>query len=260
MSTAGSTNLANIGFDDAATFPNNVAVIDLGAGALGSYDGFNIVVENFQGARSNIQLAVYIQPDVVTADQLSFGYNGVAATSGGDDDIYLVSPDYSEDPDGSATMTVTGGPGNDTFHLSSSYYNVFVTAFGGSGDDQVAGGNNDDTLHGDTWDDGSISPAGILTLDVPAAAEGDDRLFGQKGADKLYGDGGNDFLDGGPRGEGYLDVLTGGTGADAFMLNYTQESSTGTSFWSQYISTDLGTTALDEVKVILENAGKDALE
>ncbi len=260
MSTVGGTNLASIGFDDAATFPNNVAVIDLGAGALGGHEGFDIEVENFLGARSNIQLAVYIQPDVVTADQLSFGYNGVAATSGGDDDIYLISPDYSEDPDGSATMTVTGGPGNDTFHLSSSYYNVFVTAYGGSGDDQVAGGNNDDTLYGDHFDDGSISPAGILTLNVPAAAEGDDRLFGQKGADTLYGDGGNDFLDGGPRGEGYLDVLTGGTGADAFMLSYTQGSSTGTSFWSQYVSTDLGTTAVDEVKTILENASKDALE
>lgn len=260
MSGDGGTDLLSIGFDDAAKFPNNVAVIDLGTAQLGSHAGFDIDVDDFLGANSKIRLAVYIQPDVATADQLTFGYNGVAATSGGDDDIYLVSPDASEDPDSSATMTVTGGPGDDTFHRSSSYYTVYVTAYGGSGDDQVAGGDNDDTLYGDHFDDGSISPAGILMLNVPATDEGDDRLFGQKGADTLHGDGGNDFLDSGPRGEGYLDVLTGGTGADAFMLNYTQESSSGTSFWSRYVGTDLGTTALDEVKVILESASKDALE
>ncbi len=277
MSASGSANLRNIGLNNAARFPNDVLVIDLDATALGGFQGFEILALAPNGILPGT-VTVYVQPDLNTPDQLAFGVNGTGATGAGDDSITFSGPS----PLGLRPITapvVTGGPGNDSFVTSTEeFQGVAVTAYGGSGDDTITGGLDNDTLHGDSWDDGSISPAGILTLDVPAAAPGDDqifggdgddtisgdggddRLFGQQGPDTLDGGAGSDFLDGGPRGEGYLDQLTGGPGADAFILNYTQGSSTGTSFWSQYVSTDLGTTALDEVKVILEVASKEALE
>lgn len=101
--------------------------------------------------------------------------------------------DVLEGKDGDDTLL--GGGGNDTL-------------VGGQGNDNLEGGNGNDTVFGDY---------------------GDDTLLGGNGKDFLTGGEGNDFLVGG-RGNDTLigydsastvaeyDILTGGTGADTFVL------------------------------------------
>ncbi len=289
MSTTGSANLVKIGLNNAAKFPNDVLVINLGTGQLGDADGFDIDLALKADQSLPGTVTTYIQPNVETADQIRFGVNGTLAASAGNDSVTFLGPSQFENPFAVTMPVATGGPGDDSLTVTTEAASRFVqpTAYGGSGDDTLTGGQENDTLRGDHRDDGSISPAGILTLDVPAATEGndqlfgmdgddklfgdggDDRLFGQRGSDTLhgdwgsdfllYGEGGNDFLDGGPRGEGYLDVLTGGDGADAFILNYSQDTTDGSSFWGEYSKSVLGEEGLDEVQAIFE-AGGSALE
>ena len=84
---------------------------------------------------------------------------------------------------GSGKDTLNGNGGNDTL-------------FGRSGDDILSGGSGHDTLFG-----------GI----------DNDVLRGNDGLDFLFGEAGNDTLSGGN--DNYKDVLTGGTGADMFVIN-----------------------------------------
>lgn len=80
-----------------------------------------------------------------------------------------------------------------------------VEFYGTQGDDTITGTQGDDFING---------------------LDGNDTLFGLGGADRLLGSGGADIVDGGAGddiisndfADGVVDVLTGGTGADRFVL------------------------------------------
>ncbi|MDJ0726353.1 MAG: calcium-binding protein [Prochloraceae cyanobacterium] len=98
--------------------------------------------------------------------------------------------------------------------------NDFV--FGDAGDDTILGGTGKDTLDGGTGNDVLIGESGNDRL---LGWDGDDTLKGGRGNDVLNGENGNDILVGGGfdlRGfdlnSKELDTLTGGAGADVFIL------------------------------------------
>ncbi len=129
--------------------------------------------------------------------------------------------------------------------------------------DNVTGGKHEDWIFPGPGNDRVNGNAGA---DFIAGGSGDDLILGDVHSDILYGDGfdapivkvesfedqpfkwylpteidpnvvdGNDQMLGGPRGQGWTDVLTGGGGADAFYLSYTDtdSSSGGTGFWSVF--------------------------
>lgn len=150
-----------------------------------------------------------------------------------------------------------GGAGDDSFNPvidpDSLYRNE---VYGGSGNDTIAGGGSDDVLYGDTANsfvgnptianvtlapydtsgDGNDAISGYGGNDTIAGNGGDDQLYGGTGSDTLNGGAGNDFLYGGPRGHGDLDILTGGSGADTFVVSYAQETANdGGSFWGAFL-------------------------
>jgi Ca2+-binding RTX toxin-like protein len=152
---------------------------------------------------------------------------------------------------GSASDTMIGGAGNDTYGINSVFDVVIETATGGNdtlrspgivkdlrvskfanfenlvythatvattlhGD---AGGNRleslssgNDTLYGWAGDDSLIGGAGN---DVLVGAEGDDSLVGGVGNDSLLGGEGDDWL----VGDTGIDTLIGGNGDDVYMVD-----------------------------------------
>jgi Ca2+-binding RTX toxin-like protein len=95
-----------------------------------------------------------------------------------------------------------GTPENDTYTYTGT--DNFI-GYGLQGNDAVTGGTGDDIFVGGRGDDRLL---GI---------NGDDYLIGGSGNDALLGGAGNDLLDG----SGFwqdLDILTGGAGADTFVL------------------------------------------
>ncbi len=150
---------------------------------------------------------------------------------------------------GAQAITVSLGPGNDTFRASGiaggAPLSIAVTAFGGADNDVLEGGSGDDKLHGgpgddtfhtadnadgaDTYDGGEGSDTMdyanrtkplVVTMGNQAndgeAGEKDDvtatveALFGGSGDDHLTGSAGDDTI----YGNAGNDVLVGGPGAD----------------------------------------------
>ncbi|NES23499.1 MAG: hypothetical protein F6K41_32420 [Symploca sp. SIO3E6] len=116
-----------------------------------------------------------------------------------DDRLYLVGTDDND--------TLSGTTNSDTI-------------IGLRGDDDIFGGGGNDFLQGDRGDDNIFGEAG------------DDNIQGNRGDDYLFGGTGNDYLDGG-RGDdilvgvdpnstnpglGEIDIMTGGFGANIFVL------------------------------------------
>ncbi|MBM3543113.1 MAG: calcium-binding protein [Alphaproteobacteria bacterium] len=110
--------------------------------------------------------------------------------------------------------------------------------FGGSANDQITGGINDDILRGnggnDTLDGGSGNDTlrGDAGKDIIKGGSGNDALRGDdandtldggSGNDTLRGDAGKDILVGGKG----LDILTGGFDADRFDFNDISETKSG---------------------------------
>ncbi len=110
--------------------------------------------------------------------------------------------------------------------------------FGFGGNDYLVGSGGNDFLDGATGDDSSFFDGGGLSgglyggdgNDIILGKDGNDALFGSRGSDILNGGCGDDIIDGiGEvfRGIGYnpfqnqisdIDILTGGSGADSFIL------------------------------------------
>lgn len=97
--------------------------------------------------------------------------------------------------------------------------------WGNSGNDELYGNGGNDTLHGGFGNDSLFGGTGNDTLigadgnDLLIGDVGNDLLFGGTGNDSLFGDSGNDTLQGyQASSQGELDILTGGTGADKFVL------------------------------------------
>jgi Ca2+-binding RTX toxin-like protein len=106
---------------------------------------------------------------------------------GGDDVLNISNLDVAS---GVQFIQFTGGEGND--RLNTNNVSARIIAGGGNGNDNLSGGNNND------------------------------ELFGNRGNDFLLGNNGNDTLKGAETdiggGKGEIDVLTGGAGADTFVL------------------------------------------
>jgi Ca2+-binding RTX toxin-like protein len=105
---------------------------------------------------------------------------------------------------------------------------------GSDGNDRLEGDNGNDRLHGDNGNDqlyggngNDIVIGGTGNDYVQGGETGNDLLLGESGNDSLVGGNGSDSLDGGADNDiinGYgltlheYDVLTGGTGADRFLI------------------------------------------
>ena len=81
-----------------------------------------------------------------------------------------------------------------------------------SGDDEIAGSANADSINGYVGDD---RLDGRKRADVVHGGDGDDRIAGNGGSDQLFGDAGRDTIVGGRGG----DLLFGGAGKDSFRFN-----------------------------------------
>lgn len=158
------------------------------------------------------------------------------------------------------------GPGND--RLDGQGGNDQLA--GGSDNDLMYGGNGNDVMHGDDFDAPIVKDEDFLnqvfewylpTEIDPDVIAGNDVLDGGNGVDKLYGGGDGDQLSGGPRGQGWTDVLYGGDGADAFYLSYDSSTSTsGQGFWNAYVDTYLPGIGNDAVKAGVEKLATAAAE
>jgi Ca2+-binding RTX toxin-like protein len=147
-------------------------------------------------------------------DQL-FGGSGADTLDGGagDDNLYAEGKDTptTEGLDSStSTNLLNGGAGND--YLQGGMGNDSLT--GDVGNDNLNGGGGNDSLSGGADNDNVDGGDGTDTL---SGGDGLDTLNGGAGADSLDGGAGNDVLyvgnSGGPRGL-YIDTLVGGTGDD----------------------------------------------
>jgi Ca2+-binding RTX toxin-like protein len=127
--------------------------------------------------------------------------------------------------DGDESLFAYGYGGNDSLSGNSGS----DTLYGGAGDDSLFGGDYNDAITG--VDDGNDYLHGRTGNDLLFGSLGDDILIGGQGNDTLYGGLDNDSLYGG-RGNDILcgdflednnpnndyDTLTGGSGADTFLL------------------------------------------
>lgn len=148
---------------------------------------------------------------------------------------------------GAGNDYVDGWEGNDQLYGGTSS-NPNET---GTGNDSLVAWYGEDTLYGqdgDDWLDGSYDNDNLFggdgndILGNPVSREGvggepgNDNMYGEGGSDKLYGGNGNDFLSGTNSGvTGEIDILTGGSEADTFVLGY---NSTIGSSYVYYLATN----------------------
>ncbi len=156
-------------------------------------------------------------------DDILYGLGGNDALFGGDGNDSLFGGDGSD--------SLYGGNGNDSLYGGNGDDSLFGEdgndfLFGEDGIDTLDGGNGNDYLFGGNGNDYLFGGSG---LDLLTGGDGNDTLFGEDGNDFLFGSNGSDTLLGGS-GNDYLrgfgsygglpeyDILTGGDGADLFVL------------------------------------------
>ncbi len=202
----------------------------------------------FQPLQDELVFVAYVPLGEEYASPDTFNLNAnilYAATGAGDDTVNF--PDVPPNPDMPIaepyyTITIVAGPGEDLITKVpdvgfDNLPKITLAAYGGVGDDTIHGGRQGDLIHGDSFNTITFSedlPSdNALAEDTPDSVPGDDQLFGYRGSDTIYGGPGNDVIDAGPRGYGDTDVVTGGSGADNFLLSYnTDGAAGGTDFWS----------------------------
>jgi Ca2+-binding RTX toxin-like protein len=87
--------------------------------------------------------------------------------------------------------------------------------FGDAGNDTIYGWYGNDEIDGWTGNDKLYGESGNDTL---WGYNGNDSLFGGSGSDSLLGEAGKDYLNGYGFGTSEYDTLSGGSGADTFVL------------------------------------------
>lgn len=217
------------------------------------------------------------------SDTFSPNNTGTFEAREGNDTFFNYAP---TDSPASQPVRFFGGNGDDQFNVALSppnppYEPALIGAtivYGGSGNDTMWGGDDGDILYGDTTNsflfNPGVSPGNIVLAPYDTTRDGDDillayggndtlsgdggadQLFGGDGADSLNGGAGSDFLFGGPRGSGFQDILTGGSGADVFVLSYNQQNSSA-SFWSNFFL-KLGLDVVNaDIRAVLQNGIKN---
>jgi|GEM_PF-1319222 len=136
----------------------------------------------------------------------------------GDDIVHMGNGNWGMADGGEGNDTIFGGDGADTiFGRDGDDYidggAQMDKLFGGAGNDTLIGGSGRDYLYGEAGND--ILRASDQEYNTLDGGEGNDQLFGGASRDYLFGGDGNDIL----RGGGGKDDLTGGEGADQFILD-----------------------------------------
>lgn len=221
-----------------------VTLTDFGAAPEGTDETLTIWVDQWDGtADFHLETAgsgVNVVLDGATVatlahTQMTDAVNLIALQIRGDDET-LVFPDAPalHITGTNNADTLDGGSGDDTIEgwlgpdsLEGFAGNDLIS--GGYGDDTLIGGLGEDTLLGGAnndvlldWSgynslDGGTSDDQIFTYgghDTLHGGEGNDMLGVGAGNNQLYGDAGNDSLMGGTN-----DFMTGGTGADTFVVS-----------------------------------------
>lgn len=129
-----------------------------------------------------------------------FGEAGDDILNGNDGNDLLKGGDGNDSINGgNGSNFIFGGNGNDTLSAWNDSENDTNFIFGGNGNDYINGSSNNDYLYGEN---------------------GNDELFGWFGNDIINGGAGNDRIEGAfyHTGTDEIDLLTGGKGADTFVL------------------------------------------
>ncbi|MEG5042820.1 calcium-binding protein [Microcoleus sp. B3-D2] len=152
------------------------------------------------------------------ADDIIYGYDGDDTLNGrgGNDELF----------GGDGGDILVGKDGNDEL-------------FGGSGHDNLFGDDGNDSMSGESGNDGMSGRSGNDTLN---GGLGNDFLDGGLGTDTLIGGDGNDWIRGsdaasGKKNTNEYDVLTGGAGADDFVMGVVVEVVGYPDSWSHYVGT-----------------------
>ncbi|MGD1806664.1 calcium-binding protein [Dapis sp. BLCC M126] len=225
-------------------FGQNEALGDALLGAVKKYDGTDSVysIENIVGT----EFADFIKGNSQDNDFMGlggndtiYGENGADTIHGGEDDDLIYGGDGDDsliggqDYNSDGNDTIHGDKGNDYIHGG----DLFDLLHGGSGNDSMYGGSDHDTMYGNDNEDymhggyGNDSLFGNNHNDTLNGGQGGaDYLNGGWLNDLLIGGNGNDTLDGGKD----SDTMTGGTGADTFILS----NSTGTDTITDFDSTE----------------------
>lgn len=161
---------------------------------------------------------------------------------------------------------VSGGAGNDTIWGGAGDDNIFGDddndrLRGGAGDDTVAGGNLNDVLSGAAGNDEILGDDGA---DTAFGGAGDDDLSGGIGLDLLQGGEGDDILRGGGDADRLLgglgdDTLNGGAGADTFVFLRYQGTDRITEFANDVDKLDLRAFDFANVAAVVALASANPL-
>ncbi len=158
------------------------------------------------------------------------------------------------------------GSGNDTINATSATGNIWIrsnagndTIQTGTGRDKIEGGEGDDIIRGGAGDDSGFEayPGDFERIGLYGGT-GNDQIFGEAGSDELYGEAGDDLLVGVDSnsvnpGLGEQDILSGGAGADRFIL--------GTTAWIAYDDRNATTNGNNDYATITDfNVSEDKVQ
>ena len=127
---------------------------------------------------------------------------------------------------GTGNDDIDGGTDNDFIHGGAGNDDIIGdsgsdTIYGGSGNDEIDAGSDNDYVDGGSGDDEIDAGSGN---DIVYGGSGDDEIEGGWGEDQLFGGLGDDYLSGGGgndviSGGAGNDTLVGGDGADTFIFD-----------------------------------------
>ncbi len=210
-----------------------------------------ITPADFYGDTSQPWTAYDLDPH---SDQKNSTYNYTPAAGVVTNDIFVGSQHSDQ---------IYGGAGNDIL-VGKDHNDTLV---GGCGNDHLQGDDNFDILLGDWAEMPNVAYQNNLPINWSLPPEdtsltGNDNLDGGDGPDIIIGGPGNDQINGGPRAQGNLDDVTGGPGADLFLLNYTTadtpQSSAAEAFWNNFGQSDVQDASTSFFDNSIEKLGEAA--